>query len=57
MLPNPPKRFVVGRITRDGSRVVVLRPAAPAVAPIPGPWDLRAITAATLPQATRPPVR
>ncbi len=33
--------FVVGRIAKDGSRMIVLERAAPA--PIPGPWDLRAV--------------
>ena len=36
--------FVVGRIAKDGRRLVVLDPATPA--PIPGPWDLRAVFAA-----------
>lgn len=40
--------FVVGRITPDGRRknvmgMVMLEPAA--AAPIPGPWDLRAVFA------------
>jgi hypothetical protein len=36
--------FVVGRIAKDGRRMLVLNPATPA--PIPGPWDLRAVFAA-----------
>lgn len=36
--------FVVGRITKDGRRMMVLEPATPP--PIPGPWDLCAIFAA-----------
>jgi hypothetical protein len=35
--------FVVGRIAKDGRRMMVLGQAAP---PIPGPWDLRAVFAA-----------
>jgi hypothetical protein len=33
--------FVVGRIAKDGRRILVLDPATPP--PIPGPWDLRAV--------------
>lgn len=33
--------FVVGRINKDGRRMMVLEPATPP--PIPGPWDLRAV--------------
>jgi hypothetical protein len=36
--------FVVGRIAKDGRRLLVLTPTTPA--PIPGPWDLRAVFAA-----------
>jgi hypothetical protein len=36
-----PVPFVVGRIARGGRKVIVMETAAPA--PIPGPWDLRAI--------------
>jgi hypothetical protein len=36
-----PVPFVVGRLARADSRLVVLEPATPA--PIPGPWDLRAV--------------
>jgi hypothetical protein len=33
--------FVVGRISKEGRRMMVLDPATPP--PIPGPWDLRAV--------------
>ncbi|HEX8359329.1 MAG TPA: hypothetical protein VF613_04450 [Longimicrobium sp.] len=36
-----PVPFVVGRITKEGRRMMVLDPATPP--PIPGPWDLRAV--------------
>ncbi|HEX8695063.1 MAG TPA: hypothetical protein VF746_21810 [Longimicrobium sp.] len=36
-----PVPFVVGRLARADSRLVVLEPATPS--PIPGPWDLRAV--------------
>ncbi|HEX7240967.1 MAG TPA: hypothetical protein VF263_11915 [Longimicrobiaceae bacterium] len=39
-----PVPFVVGRIARDGKRMIVLESATPA--PFPGPWDLRAVFAA-----------
>jgi hypothetical protein len=35
--------FVVGRIAKDGRRLMVLGQTTP---PIPGPWDLRAVFAA-----------
>ncbi len=38
-----PVPFVVGRIARDGTRMIVLESATPA--PFPGPWDLRAVFA------------
>lgn len=38
-----PVPFVVGRIGRDGKRMIVLESATPA--PFPGPWDLRAVFA------------
>jgi hypothetical protein len=41
----PVKRcFLVGRLERGGTRVVVLRPARPA---IHGPWTVRAVVART----------
>jgi hypothetical protein len=36
-----PVPFVVGRISKEGRRMLVLDPATPP--PIPGPWDLRAV--------------
>ncbi len=36
-----PVAFVVGRIARGGRKMIVMETAAPA--PIPGPWDLRAV--------------
>jgi hypothetical protein len=36
-----PVPFLVGRLTKNDRRIVVLDPATPA--PIPGPWDLRAV--------------
>ena len=36
-----PVPFVVGRLSKNDRRMVVLEPATPA--PIPGPWDLRAV--------------
>ncbi|HEX8671499.1 MAG TPA: hypothetical protein VF710_06405 [Longimicrobium sp.] len=36
-----PVPFVVGRISKEGRRMMVLDPATPP--PIPGPWDLRAV--------------
>jgi hypothetical protein len=33
--------FVVGRLSKNDRRMVVLEPATPS--PIPGPWDLRAV--------------
>ncbi len=38
-----PVPFVVGRIARDGKRMIVLESATPA--PFPGPWDLCAVFA------------
>jgi hypothetical protein len=38
--------FVVGRIAKDGRRLMVLNPTPASPAPIPGPWDLRAVFAA-----------
>jgi hypothetical protein len=35
--------FVVGRRTRKGTTVVLLRPEAKKVPAIPGPWTLRAV--------------
>jgi hypothetical protein len=35
--------FMIGRLARDGNRMLVLRP--PASAPFPGPWELRAVFA------------
>jgi hypothetical protein len=32
--------FLVGRLTKNDRRIVVLEPTP---APIPGPWDLRAV--------------
>lgn len=34
--------FAVGRITREGHRLMVLPTATPA--PFPGPWELTAVT-------------
>lgn len=39
LLPTIP--FVVGRISRQGRRMIVLRPAIPP--PFPGPWVLRGV--------------
>jgi hypothetical protein len=36
-----PVLFVVGRISKNDRRMVVLEPETPS--PIPGPWDLRAV--------------
>jgi hypothetical protein len=36
-----PVPFVVGRLTKNDRRMVVLEPETPS--PIPGPWDLRAV--------------
>jgi hypothetical protein len=36
-----PVPFLVGRLSKNDRRIVVLEPATPA--PIPGPWDLRAV--------------
>jgi hypothetical protein len=44
--------FAFGRISRDGRRLVVLPALTPP--PIPGPWELRAITCATRPATVRP---
>ena len=35
--------FVVGRRTRKGTTVVLLRPEPKKAAAIPGPWTLRAV--------------
>jgi hypothetical protein len=43
MQGSEPVPFVVGRIARDGKRMMVLEAATPA--PFPGPWDLRAVFA------------
>ncbi len=43
MQGTEPVPFVVGRIARDGKRMMVLESATPA--PFPGPWDLRAVFA------------
>jgi hypothetical protein len=37
--------FAVGRITREGHRLMVLPTASPA--PFPGPWELTAVTSTT----------
>jgi|GEM_PF-2861692 len=49
-----PVPFVVGRIARDGKRMMVLESETPA--PFPGPWDLRAVFApgADAPGSSRP---
>ena len=36
------RRFLVGRLNRAGTRVLVLRPASPAIR---GPWTVRAVVA------------
>lgn len=36
--------FVIGRLTKNGSRIVFLQPAPRP--PFPGPWELRAVFAA-----------
>ena len=36
-----PVPFLVGRLVKNDRRIVVLEPETPA--PIPGPWDLRAV--------------
>jgi hypothetical protein len=36
-----PVPFLVGRLSKNDRRIMVLEPATPA--PIPGPWDLRAV--------------
>lgn len=36
--------FLIGRITREGSRIIFLQPPPPP--PIPGPWELRGVFAA-----------
>lgn len=33
--------FVIGRLSKDGRRILVLRPVTPP--PFPGPWELRAV--------------
>ena len=43
MQGTEPVPFVVGRIARDGKRMMVLESSTPA--PFPGPWDLRAVFA------------
>lgn len=40
--PAPKRRFLVGRVHAGGTRVLVLRPAPPAIR---GPWTLRAVVA------------
>lgn len=35
--------FMIGRLSKDGNRILLLRPAA--AAPFPGPWELRAVFA------------
>jgi hypothetical protein len=35
--------FVIGRLSKDGNRILILRPATPE--PFPGPWELRAVFA------------
>ena len=55
MSATPHVPFAAGRVTPDGQRLVVVSPSAPC--PIPGPWELRAVTAsqrATLPGGTQP---
>ncbi len=42
MRSQPKRRFLVGRLSRTDTRVVVLRPAAPAIR---GPWTIRAMVA------------
>ena len=41
MVKDEPVPFVVGRISKADRRMVVLEKAI--AAPIPGPWDLRAV--------------
>jgi hypothetical protein len=36
-----PLPFAVGRLSRRGSRLVILQPARP----FPGPWDVKAVFA------------
>lgn len=43
--------FVVGRIAPGGRKVIEMQTSAPA--PIPGPWELRAVVAGT-PQPVGP---
>lgn len=45
--------FAVGRISRDGHRLVVLPNASQA--PFPGPWELKAVTSSTRTQPRRAP--
>ncbi|CAN5625125.1 hypothetical protein BH23GEM5_BH23GEM5_01550 [soil metagenome] len=35
--------FMIGRLAKDGNRILVLRPQASV--PFPGPWELRAVFA------------
>jgi hypothetical protein len=38
---HPPVPFLIGRLSKNDRRIMVLEPETPA--PIPGPWDLRAV--------------
>ena len=51
-MPDPQHTaFAVGRITREGHRLMVLPTATPA--PFPGPWELKAVTSSA-PSGARP---
>ena len=40
-MKDVPVPFLVGRLSKNDRRIVILEPETPA--PIPGPWDLRAV--------------